>query len=67
MNRLAIELFIEFHEATPFKTIRFLIDQYETVSEFETVCVENEVSLMQNRKKYIYFIENLIFKRKNLK
>ncbi len=44
MSKYAIELFIEFYyETAPFKTIKFLIDQYELVSEFDSAAVENEV------------------------
>lgn len=44
MNKMAVDLFIEFNfESKPFETIKFLIDRYEFVSEFDTSAVENDV------------------------
>ena len=63
MNRLAIELFVEFYfERLPSETFVFLLKQYEVVCEFETapgdseeefeVCFDKGVESVQNSHYY---------------
>ena len=66
MNKLALDIFIEFYiESMPYETIKFLLDQYELVCEFDSSSIENEVSCCL--VFFVRFIQGHFLKLENFK
>ena len=56
MIKLALDTFVKlFKDKHPFKTLEFLIEQFEYFSEFDSSISESDVKLLIIVLKFVYF------------